>query len=236
MQAIDHISNIAQKNLTESENVTTAMVDFVEQTLELQKFVGQFDVRGDHAKENHMHIEEILKAKLDETDVIIKELGDSFLPTGETALVGKKYRVQELILGNHIITNSTEVVDAISKRTHTSVTIFQTTDNLLVRVATTVRNFDDTRATGTAIDSDSPIYQTIMQGKTYYGRAFVVNRWYVAVYKPIQDETGYVLGVLYLGIPEKMDEDEEYKENVGIVQDNTFSIEKNIAETSDKKQ
>lgn len=222
--AINHISNIAQDNLTESENVSIAMTDFVEQTLELQKFVGQFDVRDDKAKSNHKHIEELLKSKLIEASSILSEFGSTILPTGNTIVINQ-YKLNELQIGTTQITNSTLIVDAISKRIHASVTFFQPCDNELVRVATTVRDFDEKRAIGTAISNDSPIFKSVMSGNMYFGRAFVVNRWYVAVYKPLQDETGYVTGVLYLGLPENMAEDEKYSEQVGIVEDNTFNVE-----------
>ena len=86
------------------------------------------------------------------------------------------------------------LVDTISRHTNSSVTFFQPYDDMLVRVATTVRNFDDSRAIGTTIPASSPVYKSVMErGITYIGRAFVVNRWYVAVYQPIKDETGFVM-------------------------------------------
>jgi methyl-accepting chemotaxis protein len=227
LQAITHISNIAQANLEESERVSKTMGDFVVQTLELQKFVGQFDVRSDKIKENQKHIEEILKAKLIEAQKILQEYGASFMPTGNQVSVGG-YKVQELQVGSTLVTNNTDIVDMISKRINTSVTIFQTTENSLIRVATTVRNFDNSRAIGTVIPSDSKIYQTVMAKKDYFGRAFVVNRWYVAVYKPLVDETGYIFGVIYLGIPEEAELTEEQKhldiadDQDGIIRDQSF--------------
>ncbi len=222
LQAIDHISNIAQDNLTESENVSSTMKDFVDQTLELQKFVGLFDVRTEKAKENHKHIEDLLQAKLSEANTILNEFGGKILPTGNAVFVDK-FKLNELQIGKTQLTNSTVIVDAISQRTNASVTFFQPLDNYLIRVATTVRNFDDSRAIGTTISETSPVYQTVMvRGQIYFGRAFVVNRWYVAVYKPIKDETGFITGVIYLGLPETMEEDEKYAENVGIVKNTTF--------------
>ena len=92
----------------------------------------------------------------------------------------------------------------ISKKIKCSVTLMQPSDDCLVRVATTVRNFDNTRAIGTIIDRDSEVYKKVVdERKIYYGRAFVINRRYVAVYKPIMDETGFVDMVLYLGVPEQ---------------------------------
>ena len=64
--AISHISDIASGNLKETERVLKAMDGFVEQTLELQRCVGQFDVRSETIKENQKHIEKLLIAKLND--------------------------------------------------------------------------------------------------------------------------------------------------------------------------
>jgi len=211
LSAIGNISNIAQSNLSVSEEVSQNMDDILLQTMELQRFVGQFDVRSDKTKEAQKQIEEILKVKLIDVERILKDFGDSFLPTGEVVSLGG-YDVQELQIGKTKVTNNPELVDRIAERTGTSVTIFQTVEDGLIRVATTIKNFNNTRAVGTKIGTDSKVYKTVMGKETYFGRAFVVNTWYVAVYKPIIDETGYIFGVLYMGIPEEDEVSEKLKE------------------------
>ena len=118
-------------------------------------------------------------------------------------------------------------MDRISKAISASVTIFQLIDEGLIRVSTTVRSFDDSRAIGTIIDSDNQVYKTIANGEDYFGRAFVVNRWYIALYKPIHNEKGKIIGAFYIGLPEDMElkkEDQQMlsDEEDSIVQDNTF--------------
>ena len=147
----------------------------------------------------------------------VKELlyasDDSVLYTASCELdashLGRESVIQELQIGETIVTGNSDLCDKIAEKTNTSVTIFQPTEDSIIRVATTVRNFDDTRAVGTVIGKDSKVYQNVIQKKEYFGRAFVVNKWFVAVYKPILDETGYLLGVLYLGLPEDETEEEE---------------------------
>ena len=208
LTAIGNVSDIALANLNDSEKVSNAMDEFVAQTLELQKFVGQFDIRSDKVKENQTHVEDVLKSKLIEVSRILGEYGAHFLPTGNNVQVGG-HVIQELQIGETIVTGNSDLCDKIAEKTNTSVTIFQPTEDSIIRVATTVRNFDDTRAVGTVIGKDSKVYQNVIQKKEYFGRAFVVNKWFVAVYKPILDETGYLLGVLYLGLPEDETEEEE---------------------------
>ena len=46
------------------------------------------------------------------------------------------------------------------------------------------------------------VIKEIMAGRTFVGRAFVVNQWYVTVYRPILDQSGEISGILYVGLPE----------------------------------
>ncbi|OHD15288.1 MAG: hypothetical protein A2086_00805 [Spirochaetes bacterium GWD1_27_9] len=218
LKAVNHISEIAQANLVQTDNVTNAMNDFVNQTIELQKFVGQFDTRSDKIKENQSHIEEILKAKLSEVERLLAEFG-SFFSIGSKIIQVRDFKIPELLIGKTVVTKNEGFVDKISKRTNSSVTVFQHAENQLIRVATTVKNFDETRAIGTIITQDNPIYKSMIDGKDYYGRAFVVNRWYVALYKPIFDNKNTLLGVIYLGLPEEMEFKEEEMKNLISSQD-----------------
>lgn len=225
LDAIINISNIAQNNLTESEKVSKAMDDFVEQTVELQKFVGKFDIRSQEVKDNQKHIEDILRSKLIEVSNYFKKFGPSFLLTDKKIKI-KDLELNELKIGNLVITGNSELTDELSKLTNTAVTFFQLVEDGIVRVATTVKNFDDTRAIGTYITKESNVYQKVINKETYFGRAFVVNRWYVAVYNPIIEVTGKIIGVLYLGIPEMLeieDKDKLMFDDESIVKNEIFT-------------
>ena len=82
-------------------------------------------------------------------------------------------------------------------------TVFQAFDKGLLRVTTNVHKTDGERAVNTYIPKDSEVYRTVSAGKTYKGRAFVVNAWYWTVYEPIT-ANGQFIGVLYVGISEKV--------------------------------
>ena len=43
----------------------------------------------------------------------------------------------------------------------------------------------------------------VLNGRTYRGRAFVVNAWYLAAYEPIKDRDGNLVGMLYVGVKQK---------------------------------
>ncbi len=71
-----------------------------------------------------------------------------------------------------------------------------------IRISTNVRHPDGKRAIGTQIAEDV-FDQVLIKGKSYTGRAFVVNDWYISAYEPIRNITGKVIGILYVGILEK---------------------------------
>jgi len=103
------------------------------------------------------------------------------------------------------------VVDELTRLTGTTCTIFQRMNEQgdMLRVATSVKKADNTRAVGTYIPAVEPdgkpnaVVSTILNGQTYRGRAFVVDQWYLTAYEPIKDKQGKVIGMLYVGVPHK---------------------------------
>ncbi len=78
----------------------------------------------------------------------------------------------------------------------------------MLRVATNVETLEKKRAIGTYIPATNPdgtpnpVLAKVLAGERFIGRAFVVNRWYVTAYEPINVD-GKVAGVLYVGVPEE---------------------------------
>ncbi|MEQ8221238.1 MAG: methyl-accepting chemotaxis protein [Candidatus Eremiobacterota bacterium] len=100
------------------------------------------------------------------------------------------------------------IVDNVQNIVGCTCTIFQVIPDGLLRVSTNVKTKEGERAVGTYIPSDSPVYQTVMKGDTYRGRAFVVTEWYMTAYEPIKDDAGTIIGALYVGIKEKPYQDQ----------------------------
>ncbi len=71
-----------------------------------------------------------------------------------------------------------------------------------VRVCTNVKKTDGTRAIGTLL-SEEVYNKVILQGKIWWDKAFVVNNWYISVYKPLLNVYNKPIGILYVGILEK---------------------------------
>ncbi len=111
------------------------------------------------------------------------------------------------------IHNSFTMVDRIKDLTVETVTIFQKIDAGFLRISTNVMKLNGKRAVGTYIPMESPVIQTCLSGKTYYGRAFVVNDWYLTAYEPIFID-GEVKGILYVGVKaKKLDELNQFFSN-----------------------
>jgi len=125
--------------------------------------------------------------------------------------------IPQMVINNKPITkndsfnHTTLIVDPVQQMTGMTCTIFQKMNNRgdMLRIATNVKKLNGKRAIGTyipAIQSDgSPnkVVNTLLQGKTYRGKAFVVNAWYLTVYKPLYDINRQLVGALYVGIPMK---------------------------------
>ena len=71
-----------------------------------------------------------------------------------------------------------------------------------VRISTNVQQEDGSRAVGTRVSAE--VYDhVLLQGKTWVGRAWVVNEWYISAYEPIYDIDRKAIGMLYVGVLER---------------------------------
>jgi PAS domain S-box-containing protein len=91
------------------------------------------------------------------------------------------------------------VVDHTSGLTGSLATIFRMRNTDMVRVSTTVRQLDGSRAVGTTIGSGNPVFQAVKAGRSYRGRNKVVNDWCATQYDPIF-VNGKVVGSLFVGV------------------------------------
>ncbi len=123
----------------------------------------------------------------------------------ENQITKQKHKVtlHQWVLGNMVLHNSNTYVDSVRHILHGgTVTVFQKTDSGYVRISTNVRKNDNSRAIGTYIPNNSPVVKAVENGKTYIGRAYVVNQWYITAYEPIISK-GQLKGILYFGDKEK---------------------------------
>ncbi len=102
-------------------------------------------------------------------------------------------------------------VDEVLKLVGTTCTVFQSMnpEGDMLRVATNVIKKDGSRAIGSYIParntdgSPNAVVSSVKRGQTYVGRAYVVDGWYITAYKPLYDNGGKLVGMLYVGIPQE---------------------------------
>jgi PAS domain S-box-containing protein len=123
-------------------------------------------------------------------------LRSRFTAYGSPSIVGDK-----ISYGGQIINDNFQVVDSIEKDMGSKATVFQKIGDKAIRVSTNVIGADGKRAIGTPI-SDAVYTAVITNGQTYYGTADVVGKKYVAVYEPIKNARGEIIGILFVGVPE----------------------------------
>jgi methyl-accepting chemotaxis protein len=99
------------------------------------------------------------------------------------------------------------IVDEVQSQVGGTATIFQriNAQGDMLRVCTNIRKKDGTRAVGTYIPAKepsgkaTPVVAELLAGRSYRGRAYVVDRWYITIYEPVLDAAGAVIGALYFG-------------------------------------
>jgi two-component system NtrC family sensor kinase len=71
-----------------------------------------------------------------------------------------------------------------------------------VRISTNVIGLKGNRAIETRVSEE--VYDAVLEnGRSWIDRAFVVNNWYITAYEPIRNDSGKVIGILYVGILEQ---------------------------------
>jgi methyl-accepting chemotaxis protein len=87
-----------------------------------------------------------------------------------------------------------------------TITIFQVIPDGLLRIATTVPDENNNRAVLTYIPSilqnsmkQQPVVEAILNGKDYIGSNYVVNNYYLTIYRPVI-KNNKVIGAIYVGI------------------------------------
>jgi PAS domain S-box-containing protein len=110
--------------------------------------------------------------------------------------------IPEMLLSGKPVYKNYALVDRITYLSGGTATIFQKMDSGYVRLSTNVQQSDSSRAINTFIPGESPVIQTIEKGETFFGRAYVVNDWYITAYEPIY-YNNEIVGILYVGDKEK---------------------------------
>jgi len=92
------------------------------------------------------------------------------------------------------------IADRFTAQTGAVATIFAASGDDFIRVSTSLKKEDGSRAIGTALDRKHPGYQLVRDGQPYVGLATLFGKQYITHYDPIKDAGGKVIGVLFVGV------------------------------------
>jgi len=127
-------------------------------------------------------------------------------------------KLPQMLIGNKWLgqvsnpNDKVPLVDELTAYTGAKVTLFQkmNSEGDMLRIATSVLTEKGTRAIGTYIPASdttgkkNPIITQIINGKSFSGRAWVVDQWYETFYSPLKDKKGELVGMIFTGVPESM--------------------------------
>lgn len=100
--------------------------------------------------------------------------------------------------GGFTLNNNFAKVEAFTDLTGAVATVFALSGDDFVRVSTSLKKEDGSRAMGTFLGKKSPAYENIMKKQKYVGNARLFGKDYITVYAPIIEDDK-ILGILFIG-------------------------------------
>ena len=141
-----------------------------------------------------------------QTDSILRQQTENWAHSFIASLSGE-YSLEAggatpvLSLNGVPLNDNTDKVDAFSSAGKGNVaTVFARSGDDFVRVATSLKKEDGSRATGTMLGKDHPAYASLKEGRAFIGKASLFGRQYMTRYDPIKDGAGQVIGIHFVGI------------------------------------
>ena len=125
--------------------------------------------------------------------------GSITVDAARTVTVGDR-QVPVIASGSRVLNLDTDLVDRFTAVTKAVATIFVRTGDDFVRVSTSLKKEDGSRAVGTALDHAHPAYQMLLKGDEFVGKATLFGKDYMTKYLPVKDGQGKVIGVLFIGL------------------------------------
>jgi len=129
-----------------------------------------------------------------------KFAGGMTLDSGKTTKVGVEI-TPVLRSGGEVVNGNFTQVDAFTRETgdKSVATIFARRDDEFIRISTSLKKEDGTRAVGTSLDHKHPAFASLIENRDYTGKASLFGRDYMTRYEPFTDKTGAVVGVYFIG-------------------------------------
>ena len=98
-----------------------------------------------------------------------------------------------------VLNNDFTLVDQFSKESGGVATVFAKKGEDFMRVTTSLKKQDGTRAMGTLLDRNHPAYKLVVAGQGYTGPAVLFGKPYMTHYEPVKNAAGAIVGILFVG-------------------------------------
>ncbi|HXE95384.1 MAG TPA: methyl-accepting chemotaxis protein [Dongiaceae bacterium] len=125
--------------------------------------------------------------------------GSFSVDTSKTVAVGDK-QAPVLRSGSTVINMNTDIVDRFTSVTKAVATVFVRMGDDFVRISTSLKKEDGSRAIGTLLDRNHPAYQGLLKGEEFTGKATLFGKDYMTKYVPVKDGQGKIIAVQFIGL------------------------------------
>ena len=106
-----------------------------------------------------------------------------------------------LRVGGLVLNQRFDEVDAFTRDSKGIVaTIFALQGDDFLRIATSLKKEDGSRAIGSLLGKTHPAYEPVRAGKDYNGVANLFGRQYMTYYHPVADGDGRIVAILFIGM------------------------------------
>ncbi|WP_415227736.1 methyl-accepting chemotaxis protein [Psychromonas sp.] len=110
-------------------------------------------------------------------------------------------RLKDATLNGRTMINNFQAIDQFYQDTGAISTLFLKSEDDFLRVATSLRKPDGTRAVGTMLGENHPGYKQLKSGQAYYAKVTLFGHDYLTYYAPIVDHNADVMALSFIGIP-----------------------------------
>jgi methyl-accepting chemotaxis protein-2 (aspartate sensor receptor) len=129
----------------------------------------------------------------------------SFLPAGFSLDDTQKVDIGGIATptikaGDKVLNLDFTIPDQFLERSGAVATVFARSGDDFVRVTTSLKKQDGSRAIGTLLDRKGPAYAPLLANRSYTGLAALFGKRLITQYRPITDASGRVIGALFVGV------------------------------------
>jgi hypothetical protein len=125
--------------------------------------------------------------------------GLDMLKTETTRLGPVRNQGPDLYFGNTKMNHNYDIVDKVKDQFDVTTTLFVKQDESFLRISTNVITVGDIRAVGSVLDPNGKPLAALSKGERFSGRVNLFGKSYDAIYEPIRDMAGAVVGAYYVG-------------------------------------